>query len=158
MTTMDASSQTFIEQMGLTSERHGMPRIAGRLLGFLLLDGGAHSLDDLAERLQVSKASVSTNARVLENLQLIERQTVPGDRRDFYRIGDNPGEHMFELARQRLEETRRLFDTTRHTLPEEMEEARARVTAWSSFYAFLLDDLDRKVERWRDQLRDQPSA
>lgn len=146
---MDSASQIFIEQMGLTSERHGMPRIAGRLLGFLLLDGGAHSLDDLAERLQVSKASVSTNARFLENLDLIKRQPVPGDRRDFYRIGENPGEHMFELARKRLEEFRRLFDST--TLPDEMSEAQARVNAWSDFYAFLLDDLDRKVERWRDQ-------
>lgn len=146
---MDASSQTFIEQMGLTSERHGMPRIAGRLLGFLLLDGESHSLDDLAERLQVSKASVSTNARFLEDLQLVKREPVPGDRRDFYRIGENPGEHMFELARKRLEELRRLFDST--ALPEEMAEAQTRVDAWSDFYAFLLDDLDRKVERWRGQ-------
>ena len=148
---MSTAAQTFIEQMGLTAERHGMPRIAGRLLGFLLLDGGTHSLDDLAERLQVSKASVSTNARVLENFQLVERRAVPGDRRDFYRIGENPGEHMFELARQRLEETRRLFDATSAALPEEMAEARGRVAAWSSFYAFLLDDLDRRLERWRDQ-------
>ncbi len=148
---MHAAAQTFIEQMGLTAERHGMPRIAGRLLGFLLLDGGTHSLDDLAERLQVSKASVSTNARVLENLQLVERRAVPGDRRDFYQIGENPGEHMFELARQRLEETRRLFDATSDTLPEEMAAARGRIAAWSSFYAFLLDDLDRRVERWHDQ-------
>lgn len=146
---MDSPSQTFIERMGLTSERHGMPRIAGRLLGFLLLDGGAHSLDDLAERLQVSKASVSTNARFLENLQVIRRRPVPGDRRDFYQIGENPGEHMFELARKRLEEFRRLFEST--DLPEEMGEARGRIAAWSAFYAFLLDDLDRKVERWRDQ-------
>lgn len=141
-------AQTFIERMGLVSERYGIPRIAGRLLGFLLLDGGAHSLDDLAERLQVSKASVSTNARFLEGLQVIQRQPVPGDRRDFYRIGENPGEHMFELARQRLEESRRLFETTR--LPDDMAEAQARLDAWRDFYAFLLDDLDRKVERWRD--------
>ena len=153
---MDASSQTFIEQMGLTSERHGMPRIAGRLLGFLLLNGEAYSLDDLAERLQVSKASVSTNARFLEDLQLVKREPVPGDRRDFYRIGENPGEHMFELARKRLEELRRFFDST--DLSEERGEAQARVDAWRDFYAFLLDDLDRKVERWRDQQRDQPSA
>ena len=149
MSRMDSVSQAFIENIGRTSERHGMPRISGRLLGFLLLDGGAHSLDDLAEQLHVSKASVSTNARFLEGFHLIRRQTVPGDRRDFYQIGDNPGEHMFELAKQRMEELRRLFDTT--ALPEEMGEAQSRVDAWRDFYAFLLDDLDRKVERWRDQ-------
>ena len=146
---MDAASQSFIEQVGLITERHGMPRIAGRLLGFLLLNGEPHTLDELSERLQVSKASVSTNARFLESLQLIRRQTVPGDRRDFYRIGENPGEHMFELARKRLEELRQLFATA--TLPEGMSEAQARVDAWGDFYAFLLDDLDHKVERWRDQ-------
>jgi len=148
---MSTASQTFIEEVGLTAERHGMPRIAGRLLGFLLLEGGPHSLDDLAERLQVSKASVSTNARTLESLQLIVRRAVPGDRRDFYQIGENPGEHMFELARQRLEATRRLFEATGKTLPEDMVEARGRIAAWSAFYAFLLDDLDRRLERWHDQ-------
>ena len=146
---MDSSPQAFVEQMGLISESHGMPRISGRLLGFLLLDGGAHTLDALADQLQVSKASVSTNARFLEGVGILRRQTVPGDRRDFYQIGENPGAHMFELARRRMEELRHLFDST--TLPEDQAEAQSRVDAWRDFYAFLLDDLDRKVERWRDQ-------
>lgn len=148
---MDSASQTFIEQMGLMAEREGMPRIAGRLLGFLLIDGGMHSLDDLAEILQVSKASISTNTRVLENLQVIKRTTIPGDRRDFFQIGENPGEQMFEMARQRLEEPRRLFETTALALPDEMEEARGRLAAWTSFYAFLLDDIERRIDRWRDR-------
>ena len=40
--------------------------IAGRRLGFFLIDGKARSLTELAELLEVSKASVSTNARLLE--------------------------------------------------------------------------------------------
>ncbi len=148
---MHPAARSFIEQMGLSAERDGMPRIAGRLLGFLLIDGGIHSLDDLAEVLQVSKASVSTNTRALENLQLIQRRTIPGDRRDFFQIGENPGEQMFELARQRLDESRRNFEAARKDLPEEMNEARERLAAWSSFYAFLLDDIDIRLERWRQQ-------
>ena len=53
----------FVERMGLTLEGEGLPRIAGRLFGFLLVHPEAYSLDELAERLQVSKASISTNAR-----------------------------------------------------------------------------------------------
>lgn len=148
---MPALLQDFIEQMGLTAERNGMPRIAGRLIGLLLVEDEARSLDELAERLQVSKASISTNARLLERAGIVERIAHPGDRRDFYRIGESPWERMFDLARERLQETKRLFETTAASLPEEYTGARTRIGAWSAFYAFLLADLDRKVARWRDQ-------
>ncbi len=149
---MATPSQDFVERMGLVAEQLGMPRIAGRMIGFLLLDGGAHSLDDLADRLQVSKASISTNARQLESLSMIRRETVPGDRRDFYRIGENPGEHLFELSRQRLDRLRALFcDAQKNLTPDADPQASERLAAWSDFYDFVLNDLDHKVERWRNR-------
>jgi biotin operon repressor len=67
-------------------EEDGLPRIAGRIFGFLLLEPDACSLDDMASALGVSKASVSTDARQLERLGLIERVGKAADRRDYYRI------------------------------------------------------------------------
>ena len=63
---MHRAVEEFVERMAVTLEGHGLPRIAGRLFAFLLVNGEAVSLDELAEELQVSKASVSTNARLLE--------------------------------------------------------------------------------------------
>src|SRR5947209_18891567 len=53
-------SDTFIERIGLTAESDGLSRIAGRLFGALLLDSEPRSLDELADQLGVSKASMTT--------------------------------------------------------------------------------------------------
>lgn len=76
----------FVEQMGLVAEADGLPRIAGRVFGHLLLAERPCSLDELAAALGVSKASVSTDARLLSERRLVERVSQPGDRRDYYQL------------------------------------------------------------------------
>lgn len=97
-------AEDFVELMGRHLEEEGMPRIAGRLMGALILNEDPASLDDLAEQLQVSKASISSNARLLENWGVAERVTLPGDRRDFYRLSPNAEERSLQrtLERHRL--------------------------------------------------------
>jgi DNA-binding transcriptional regulator GbsR (MarR family) len=60
------------------------------------------SLDNLVELLQVSKASVSTNARLLEVRGVVEKIQLAGDRRDFYQVAPDARErmlrHMVERA------------------------------------------------------------
>ncbi len=148
---MSNTAQEFIERLGLHYEASGMPRISGRLVGFLLTHEDAHSLDDLAAQLQVSKASISTNARQLEHRGLIERVSHPGDRRDYYRISDAPWEQLFAFASEKLHAAHLLFAAASTALPPEAETARARIADWAAFYAFLLEDLDHRAARWREQ-------
>jgi DNA-binding transcriptional regulator GbsR (MarR family) len=100
----------FVERMGLLWEVEGLPRIAGRILGFLFIQGEPCSLDDLASSLDVSKASVSTDARRLETLGLIHRIGVPGDRRDYYQIAPDAPVRIFDLKLQSFERLRHALD------------------------------------------------
>ena len=100
---MDQGTRDFIESMGRQFEEDGAPRIAGRLFGFLMLQEEPSSLDDVAEQLQVSKGSASSNARLLEQLGIAERVTRAGDRRDYYQISHDIGERTLERALQGLE-------------------------------------------------------
>lgn len=104
---MKQDAERFVELMGRHFEEEGAARIAGRLMGVLLLNRGPASLDDLVEQLRVSKASVSMNARRLELLGIAERVTIAGDRRDFYRIADDFRERM--LSRM-VERTRLMIE------------------------------------------------
>lgn len=106
---MDDQHQDVIERMGRLYESEGMTRIAGRLLGFLMLARNAHSLDGLAEALEVSKTSVSTNARLLEQFGLLERVTHPGDRKDYYRVKPDQS-HLLELRLRRIREMAGIFE------------------------------------------------
>lgn len=149
---MEQPVQNFVERIGLLTEEDGFPRIAGRILGLLLVEERPSSLDEMVEKLQVSKASISTNVRMLERLRILERVSAPGDRRDYYRVGEDPWENMFEVARRRLRHVLAVVEEGMETLPEEREVGRRRLREWSQFYSFLLDDLDSKLERWRERV------
>jgi DNA-binding transcriptional regulator GbsR (MarR family) len=77
----------FIEDIGLFFEQIGMPRMAGRILGVLLIaDPPAQSINELTEKLQASKSAISIMTRYLVEKELIERVAAPIPRRDYYRF------------------------------------------------------------------------
>src|SRR6476646_1819049 len=88
--------QRFIENVGLYFEQYQISRIGGRLLGLLTLLGGPFTLDQMAGALGVSRASVSTNIRILVTLGIAEHISLPGDRRDYYRFDKDPWVHGME--------------------------------------------------------------
>jgi DNA-binding transcriptional regulator GbsR (MarR family) len=147
---MHEAAQHLVERMGLALEAEGLPRIAGRLLGFLLVHEGAFSLDDLADELHVSKASVSTNARQLERYGLLERTSAPGDRRDYYQMGPDVWEKLLARWQQKWEAMRALFTEAAASLPEEMEAGHARLIRAEQFHLLMVDLADRASARWRE--------
>ncbi len=77
----------FIEDIGLYFEQMGLPRMAGRILGALLIsDPASQSITDLGVKLNASKSSISIMARLLMERGLIERVASPIPRRDYYRF------------------------------------------------------------------------
>lgn len=87
MGAFDLEVQHFIEDIGLFFERMGLPRMAGRVLGFLLIsDPPAQSLTGISESLRASKSAVSTAARLLVEAELIEQVPSPVPRRDYFQF------------------------------------------------------------------------
>ncbi len=147
----------FIEDTGLFFEQMGMPRMAGRMLGVLLIsEPEAQSINDICEALRASKSSVSLMARFLADNGLIERVASPVPRRDYYRfkpggwitymrqwLGLMAGLHQIterglvlldgkpDALKSRLEEAHDLFSLMEESLPgllEKLEkERRARL-------------------------------
>ncbi|MCK5857742.1 MAG: MarR family transcriptional regulator [Abyssibacter sp.] len=124
----------FVEQFGIAAKQDGLPRIAGRLMGWFVVHGGPASLSELADTLHVSRASISTNARLLEQLGVLERVAVPGERQDFYRFAENPYARLLESHVERLQ-TR--LDHLTQLMPHVDEagpDAVSRVQAMREFY------------------------
>src|ERR687895_1965085 len=116
----------FVERMGLLTEADGLPRIAGRIFGFLLIQPGECSLDDMAAALGVSKASISTDTRRLEQLGLLERSSRPGDRRDYYVISRDVVPRSLEVRLERMRRFHDLLDKAR-SLPARSTTVRERL-------------------------------
>jgi DNA-binding transcriptional regulator GbsR (MarR family) len=84
-TTFQGVNTSIIEGMGQLASYFGFTKVMGQLFGVLMLSPDPLSLDDLMERLGISKASVSTNMRTLEHMGIVREVWVKDDRRKYYR-------------------------------------------------------------------------
>jgi len=144
----------FLEEVGLVFEKTGLPRMAGRLFGWLLItDPPYQSPSELAEVLMASKGSVSTNVRLLMQLGLIERYVIPGERHDHYRLREDA---MRRTVQHGLEDEIRMFlDLAERGLELMRDEPSAR-RAWleqmRDRYRFLVEEFPAFMDRfdkWR---------
>ena len=128
-----------------------MPRIAGQVFGLLTLREHALSLDEIADELKVSKASASTNSRLLTRMGVIERTSKAGDRRDFYRLTPHAPERGLDGVVRRMQRTLAVIDSTLSGLPGDRREQRSRLESLRDWHAFLLEEIDSVVLRWRER-------
>ncbi|MFL5577594.1 MAG: GbsR/MarR family transcriptional regulator [Gemmatimonadaceae bacterium] len=145
---MQRDREWFVEQLGLAAEADGFTRIAGRVFGFLLLSDEPRSLDEIAEALGVSKASVSTDARRLLQRGVVQRVGRPGDRRDYYQIAPD---FFARLTEHRVERWRRMRDLVaqaRRRIPEQSPTVRDRFAYLDAMHDFLLGRVDGVIAAW----------
>lgn len=94
---VSAEEARFMDDMGLVLEADGRPRIAGLILGWLLICDPPHqSFSDLVAALGVSKGSVSSMTRLLMEAGLIERHVIGGDRQAYYRLAPDAWVRVLE--------------------------------------------------------------
>jgi DNA-binding transcriptional regulator GbsR (MarR family) len=82
--TLRAVNDSMLEGLGQLADYFGYNKVMGKMYGALLLSPQPMSLDDLMLHLDVSKASVSMNMRMLENIGMVREVWVRGDRRKYY--------------------------------------------------------------------------
>jgi DNA-binding transcriptional regulator GbsR (MarR family) len=145
--------RSFVEEVGIVFEQTGLPRMAGRIFGWLLIsDPPYQSPAELAEALMASKGSISTTTRLLIQMGIIERFIIPGVRHDYFRLRQDALQRtirhgvedeikMFrELAEQGLE----LMKDESYTRRQWLEEMCDR-------YAFLEQEFPALMERYEKQ-------
>lgn len=138
----------FIEDISLYFEQMGLPRMAGRVLGVLLIcEPPAQSLTDLCEILQASKSSVSTTTRLLSEMGLIERVASPVPRRVYFQFRAG-GWVLF--IRQRLRLWASLHQIAEYGLEllQDREPAlRERLQEAHDMFSMIEDELPALLER-----------
>ncbi|WP_050762877.1 GbsR/MarR family transcriptional regulator [Reinekea blandensis] len=147
---MSDSRENFIELMGRIHQHDGQSRIHGRLFGLLLMEKKGLSLQQMADRLQVSKASVSTNARHLKEKGLIRLTSSPGDRQDYYELVSSPYDQMYDLIRKDMLDMAGQIAEAREQLEGEDSVIIERVERLEEFYrisAEVLGDIANKLRK-----------
>jgi hypothetical protein len=144
-----ATTREFGERLGRFFEHNGLPRMAGRMLGHLLVCTPAEQrFDELVAALGASRSTVSVVTRLLEQLGLVERFGVPGDRRDRYRLRADAWTMNLKQDLRAASQLKTLADEGLALVAGQPPAARARLRAMKEFYAFLEGAYAPILQRW----------
>ena len=101
-----------VETVGHTYAKKGMQLNTGRILGLLtVMDKEQYTFDEIVEELQISKASASNSLRMLEMKNVIQYNTVPGDRKRYFRLRKQERFALIDEHVVNMKETRDFLKT-----------------------------------------------
>ncbi|GAA1752966.1 helix-turn-helix domain-containing protein [Streptomonospora arabica] len=80
----------WVERVATIFSADGIPPIAGRTLGWLMIcDPPEQSAGQISTAIGASRASLTTNLRMLTTMELVSRRTRAGERTVYYRVDDD---------------------------------------------------------------------
>src|SRR4029077_21006680 len=109
------------------------------------------SAEDFANVLHGSRGSVSMTTRALIRTGMVERRTIRGDRRTYYRIRPESWTAVLDEQQQNTKKLRTLAERGLELLKEKSPEQRRRLEEMRSLMAFFEQELPALIERWRHE-------
>jgi DNA-binding transcriptional regulator GbsR (MarR family) len=148
----------FVEHAAAVLADMGFARMPARVLMLLTAtEGPGLTAADLADGLQVSPAAVSSAVRYLLHVGLVEREAVPGARRDLYRL---PDDAWYAASGAKQPTYRKLADVARQGVQAAGgldTPAGARLRDMEEFFDYLDTEIPGVIARWH-QLRDSAAG
>lgn len=105
----------FIREWGRMSSQWGINRTMAQIHALLFVTGRALDVNDIMERLQISRGNASMNLRELMDWGIVRRSRAPGDRKDTYVSDHDPYQMFLRVTRERK---RREIDPTEAAIRE----------------------------------------
>lgn len=148
-TTLDPRERAFVEDFGIFFEQMDSPRMAGRIVGRLLVaEPPEQSSAQLMRYLGASKGSISTMSRLLIERGLIERVGIPGERIDHFRLRADGFARLTEAQLRQTAAIRELLGRALGLPAAQRSAVRRRIEAVDDFYAFFHRELLAALERF----------
>lgn len=142
----------FVDEVAAFFAQEGMPMIAGRVIGWLLIsDPPEQSPADLARVLEVSRSSISSSTKLLTPSGLVESVRKRGERQEYFRISKDGWSRMLANRYAKTTAFRQVIERGLDVLDEGEESAphrRERLENVAELYGFLETELPAMWERW----------
>jgi DNA-binding transcriptional regulator GbsR (MarR family) len=151
-----AKEKQFVEDVGILFEQSGLPRMAGRILGWFSISDSPHqTISELAEALMASKGSISTMTRLLIRIGLIERISLPGQRRDYFRIKPGASHQLLKDSLVQTTAFRQLMERGLELTKGKANANREWLEEMHAMYAFFERELPALLERWEQERKNR---
>jgi DNA-binding transcriptional regulator GbsR (MarR family) len=119
---LQQAQDQFVIQWGRMSSSWGINRTMAQIHALLLTTEDAYTVDEIMQRLHISRGNASMNLRDLVDWGIIQRTRLPGDRKDRYQSN---GDLYTMFARVVRERKRREIDPTTAGIKECLELVKA---------------------------------
>ncbi|MCS6949052.1 MAG: HTH domain-containing protein [bacterium] len=135
-------------------EEYGFPRIGGKMIGLLLIASRPVSAEEMADLLQVSRSSITTNLKTLDLLGLIEQVSVPSQREEYFVFSEDG---LHKLLEMRRESTSELLQTVREKAElVQDEQVCQRLERLRSWLQMLDEAYDNLLQAWQQRSETPP--
>jgi DNA-binding transcriptional regulator GbsR (MarR family) len=115
-----AAQDVFLDKINTICKKFGLNNIMAQLYAILYLSAKPLSLDDMVERLKISKGSASINIRALERYGVVKRVWVKGSRKDYYEAESDISKVIMDriqaMAKGRLSEVNNMINSSYEAL------------------------------------------
>lgn len=147
-----ARRRQFVEEVALLLEQSGLNRTTGRILGWLLVCEPAHqSSRELADVLQVSRASISTGTRLLLRLKMVRKVPVQASRETYFALSETAWSDLMRGELTRVVLMRELAQRGLAMIEEADGPARERMADFYDWFAFFEREFPALIERFDEQ-------
>ena len=114
------AEDVFLNKVNQICSKFGLNDMMAQLYVILYFSNGPMSLDDMVERLKISKGSASVNIRALERYGVVRKVLVRGSRRDFYEAEMDIAKVVITriraMAQNRLSEVENMLSSSSESL------------------------------------------
>ena len=91
----------FVETWGAMGSSWGVNNSVARIHGLLIITDRAWCIDEIVERLQISKSNVSASLKELRSWNVVRKTLKPGDRKEYFICEPDAWQMLFNIMRQR---------------------------------------------------------
>jgi len=114
-TNLERAQEQFILEWGRMSSSWGINRTMAQIHALLFVSGVPLEVNEIMDRLQISRGNASMNLRELIDWGIVRRFRQPGDRKDVYISDTDPYQMFLRVVRERK---RRELDPTADAIKE----------------------------------------
>ncbi len=139
----------YVDRLGMWFEQIGMQPLVGRLLAWLIVcQPPQQSSKDLASALEASPGAISTTAKVLIQMSMIERVRVRGDRKTYFRVVPDVWTQRIRAEMALTAQLRQITEEGLDALDRAGHETDSRLEELRDMAVFFEREFPAMIERW----------
>lgn len=145
------NTENILDKFGIYFDEIGLSKTYGRLFGFFMTTNDPVSMNQLVEKLQISKSTASVEIRRLLSMGAIEKVLLSDSRADFYQLKKNI---WVQNLKQKMRDIKKLQSIIEEIPPTQLEHLN-HLKEMANYCFFIESELEAIVKRYLEYINEK---